>query len=90
MFLSVLLRVSRKPRTRGWLEVNISKDCPKLTQEDVTRYGEIYEHVRDFTNVWNTQQAWLIGKAEHERQLEELRQKIKYCCQHSDGSKDFL
>jgi hypothetical protein len=68
MFVSRFLQVGRKERPRDWLEENLIRDCPKLSDEDVQRYGEIYEHIRDFLKVWKSQQARLLATAEFKRQ----------------------
>lgn len=75
MFVSVLLRVIKKERSSGWLQQNLKQDCPRLSQDDIEEYCEIYEHIKDFKNVWDTNQALLIARAEFDKRMDEARKK---------------
>jgi hypothetical protein len=75
MFVSVLLANSKKERSRFWLETNLKKDCPKLSEKDIEEYCNIYEHIRDFNKVWKSQLANLTAQEDFEKRLEELRKK---------------
>ena len=59
MFVSVLLCNVKKQRIRGWLEQRLREDCKKLSEERIQKFGEIYEHIRDFKNVWKSPDAKL-------------------------------
>lgn len=74
-FVSVVLRVSRKPRGGDWLERNLHEDRPDLSQEVVTRYCVLFEHLQDFANVWKSHQAQIIRQSDREANLEALRKK---------------
>lgn len=74
-FVSVVLSVSRKLRGGGWLERNLREDRPDLSEEVITKYCVLFEHLRDFTNVWKSQQAQLITQGDLEADLEALRKK---------------
>lgn len=75
MFVSVLLSNAKKPRTRYWLEENLKENCKKLSSEDIQKYCDLYEHLRDFKNVWRSQQARLIARSKFGRNMEEARGK---------------
>ena len=60
MFVHVLLGIVKKERSFNWLAENLRDDCKKLSSEDIEKYCEIYEHIKDFKKVWKSQQARLI------------------------------
>ena len=62
MFVSVLIHNSRKPRDRYWLEKNIRADRPQLSDADMEAYCNLFEHLRDYSKVWKSQQAKLIAE----------------------------
>jgi hypothetical protein len=62
MFVSVLDHTTRKPRNSHWLEENMRADRPQLSEEDISRYCELFEHLRDYSQVWKSQQARLIAE----------------------------
>jgi len=72
MFLSVLLARSRKTRSRFWLARNLREDCGKLSERDIERYCDIFEHIRDFRGVWKGQQARLLACNE----MQETRKRL--------------
>lgn len=76
MFLSVLLQNMKKERSRSWLEKNLREDCNKLTDEDIRKYGDIYEHIRDFKKVWKSRQAHQFARDKHESGIRELKKRI--------------
>lgn len=76
MFISVLLRNAKKSRSRYWLKENLKIDCKKLADEDMDKYCDIYEYIRDFKNVWKSQQAKLIAQSEFKERMKEAR--VKY------------
>ena len=76
MFVSVLLCRVKKERNREWLEENLMQDCKRLKKEDIKEYGRIYEHIKNYKNVWKTQQAMLIINAREKIILKEVG---KYC-----------
>ena len=48
MFVSVLLRTSRKVRTRNWLAKNLREDCKKLSAEQIENYcGKSGDRIRN-------------------------------------------
>ncbi len=73
MFVSKLLQVSRKHRPACWLESNLREDCRNLSENNINKYGEIYEHIRDFSQVWKSQQARLMTRSNHEARIQELK-----------------
>jgi deoxyadenosine/deoxycytidine kinase len=77
MFVSVLNHASRTPRDRYWLEKNIRADNSKLSDSDVENYCDLFEHLRDYTNVWKSQQAKLIAIDSARKDLEDRIQKKK-------------
>jgi len=75
MFISVLLANSKKQRSRYWLKENLQEDCSKLSDKDIEKYCDIYEHIRDFKRVWRSQQAKLIAQNNFEKNIEEINKK---------------
>lgn len=75
MFVSVLLTYSKKDRSRLWLRENLKLDCSKLPDKDIEKYCDIYDHLKDFKNVWKSQQAKLIAKEEFVNRMKEVRRK---------------
>jgi hypothetical protein len=75
MFVSVLIRSSRKPRSGHWLDENIRVDRPQLSEDDINRYCELFEHLRDYSNVWKSQQAKLITEDEFQQRIADLGKK---------------
>lgn len=75
-FLHKLLFVSKEIRTREWLEENIKKDLPSLSEDDITKYGEIFYHIRNFKNASKTHTAKLIAQSYHEKSMEKARKKF--------------
>jgi len=75
MFVSVLLGNVKRQRSRYWLEENLKADCKKLSVEDIEIYCDIYEHIRDFKNVWKSQQAKLVAQSVFENNMKEAREK---------------
>jgi len=57
MFVSVLVRNSRIPRDRYWLEENIRTDRPQLSDDDIEKYCYLFEHLQKYSNVWKSRQA---------------------------------
>ena len=62
MFVSVLLHNSRKSRNRHWLEENIRNDNSRLSNEDIEKYCDLFEHLQNYSTVWKSQQANLIAE----------------------------
>ena len=77
MFVSVLLHNSRKPRSRYWLEKNIRADNPRLSEDDIEKYCDLFEHLKDYSNVWKSQQAKLIAIDSAREDREDRIQKRK-------------
>lgn len=75
MFVSVLVQTWRKPRGGGWLEKNIRVDRPQLSEGDIQKYCELFEHLRDYSRVWKSQQAKLIAEADAREQIKKLQDK---------------
>ena len=75
MFVSVLLVNSRKLRSGYWLKENLKKDCPKLSESDIEKYTEIYNHIKNFKGVWKSQQAQLLAKEEFEERMRKAKEK---------------
>lgn len=73
MFVSILLRNSKKDRSYLWLKENLKEDCQKLSDQDVEKYCEIYEHIKNFKNVWKSQQAKLIAQEEFKKRIKEAQ-----------------
>jgi len=76
MFVSVLLGNVKRQRSRYWLEENLKADCKKLSVEDIEIYCDIYEHIRDFKNVWKSQQAKLVAQSVFENNMKEARKNM--------------
>lgn len=76
MFVSILLSRTKRERNREWLQENIREDCYKLTQKDIEEYGKIYEHIKNFKNIWKSQQAIILMGEREKKILKEIR---KYC-----------
>lgn len=52
-FVYFLLICTKKKRTSDWLKINLKQDCKRLPKEDIEKYCEIYEHLKDFyTKAW--------------------------------------
>ena len=51
MFASVLNHYSRKSRDRYWLEINIREDNSKLSDKDIEKYCDLFEHLRNYALV---------------------------------------
>ena len=64
MFVSVLLNNNKKNRSYVWLKENLKEDCRKLSDQNIEKYCDIYEHIKNFKNVWKSQQAKLIAQEE--------------------------
>lgn len=77
MFVSVLMHNSRKPRTRYWLEKNMCADNPRLSEDDIENYCNLFEHLQNYSNVWKSQQAKQIGMDFFKADLEDRIQKRK-------------
>ncbi len=75
MFIHVLLQTAKKERSRYWLQENIKSECPKLSHDDIERYCEIYEHIKNYQKVWKSQQANLIASDLLTQSLIEARKK---------------
>ncbi|MHA1410797.1 MAG: hypothetical protein ACTSQY_10910 [Candidatus Odinarchaeia archaeon] len=75
LFLGVLLRNSKKIRSQEWFEENLREDCPKLSEEDIQKYGDIYQHIRDFKKFPKSQTAKLIAKSIFEENTKKTRKK---------------
>lgn len=73
MFVDVLLSNSRKDRSRFWLAENLKADCPKLTDEMIAEYCDIYDHLKGFKNVWKGQLARQIVISLHEENMTRVR-----------------
>jgi hypothetical protein len=76
MFVSVLLKNSKKIRSTSWLEKNLREDCPRLSSDDIEKYCYIFEHLKNFKRVWKSQQAYLILTEERKKYIESLRAKF--------------
>lgn len=77
MFVSVLNHASRTSRDRYWLEKNIRADNSRLSDGDIENYCDLFEHLRDYANVWKSQQAKLIAIDSARKDLEDRIQKKK-------------
>jgi len=77
LFLGVLLHNSKKVRSQGWFEGNLREDCPKLSEEDIRKYGDIYRNIRDFKKFPKSQTARLIAKSIFEKNMKEARKKCR-------------
>jgi hypothetical protein len=75
MFISVLIHSSRKPRGVDWLEDNIRVDRPQLSEDDIRNYCKLFEYLRDYSNVWKSQQANLIAEGDAHQEIKKLREK---------------
>lgn len=52
-FVYFLLVCTKKKRSTLWLRINLQDDCKKLSEEDVKKYCEIYDHLKNFyTREW--------------------------------------
>lgn len=76
MLVSVLLCNAKKQRSRGWFEQRLREDCKKLSAERVLKFGEIYQHIRDFKNVWKSWDAKLLALDERDQRIAELKQRL--------------
>ena len=72
MFVSVLLNNTKKERSRIWLGENLKEDSKKLSDNDIEKYCDIYEHIKGFVNVWKSQQAKLIARDDFERRKNDI------------------
>lgn len=77
MFVSILLKNSKRKRTRFWLEENLKQDCKKLSSCDIGKYCDIYEHIRDYEQVWKSQQAKLIAQEELKGRIKAARERYR-------------
>lgn len=51
-FVFFLLICTKKKRTIDWLKINLKEDS-KLSDEDIEKYCEVYEHLKNFyTKEW--------------------------------------
>lgn len=75
MFVWVLIKNTRNPRDRYWLERNLIEDGHGLAPDDVERYCDLFEHLCSFVNVWSSQQASLITRDDMDARLKELATK---------------
>lgn len=75
MFVNMLLTYSKKDRSRFWLKKNLKLDCPKLSDKDIEKYCDIYDHLKGFKNVWKSQQTRLIANDEFGKRMKEARRK---------------
>ncbi len=75
MFVSRLLHSAKKERPRHWLAKNLKADCSKLSDDDIEKYCDIYEHIKNYNNVWKSQQAKLIAVDTVEKSMAEARKK---------------
>ena len=75
MFISVLLSNSKIERSRSWLKEKLKADCKKLTDNDIDKYCDIYEHIKNYKNVWKSQQAKLIAQDEFKNRMVKARKK---------------
>jgi hypothetical protein len=62
IFVSVLVHRAHKSRDRYWLEKNMRAERPQLSENDIEAYCDLFERLRDFSNVWKSQQASLVAE----------------------------
>lgn len=48
LFVSVLLKFSKKNRDSEWLRKNLILDCPEFGEKRIDKLVIIFEHLRDF------------------------------------------
>ena len=76
MFVHVLLAHPKKERSGYWLQQNLREDHPNLSDEVIERYCVLFDHLKDFKNIWKSQTAKLIAMGIHEKNMEEARKKF--------------
>lgn len=77
MFVSKLLSTVKKDRLSYWLKQNLKQDCTKLSDDDISKYCELYDHIKAYDRVWKSQQAKLIAADTVEQDMREVREKYK-------------
>jgi len=77
LFVNRITTFSKKDRGSGWLENNLKEDCPKLNDDDIKKYCDIYIHLKNFKNVYKNQKSFLIAiaKESHENNMKTVRNK---------------
>ncbi|PLX27031.1 hypothetical protein C0581_03845 [Candidatus Parcubacteria bacterium] len=48
MFISILLKFSKKNRDADWLIENLKRDCPEFGEREITKLGILFDHLRLF------------------------------------------
>ncbi len=76
LFVRVLLMNAKKERSRWWLEKNLRMDCPKLSEELISAYGEAYEHIKDYRTVFRRQLAKLLAEEERRKHYEKIKAQL--------------
>jgi hypothetical protein len=72
-FVHLLLAHSKKPRYRDWLEANLREDCPRLSEERIKKYGQMYETIQEFATFWRTHYGQQLMQLRQEQRMEAIR-----------------
>ena len=76
-FVHMLLKYSKKPRYRDWLEANLHEDCPRLNETRIKEYGQMYETIQEYTSFWHTHQGQNLMQSYQMKKMEEIAQRFE-------------